>query len=318
MNQLRKKLALDVLLFALWAVLMVYSLTGGFLHELFGLAMLFFIALHLYLNRKWIASVSRRLFTTSSSKASWSFVLNAVIGILMLLTCISGIFISKDLLPALSSSNFALWSILHGWFAYLDMALIAVHIGLHGKLIGSALGLNRLVKPVKAVYNLFAAAVILYGILASLRYPYPVYEAPAEANAEPSGTTSKTASNKAFITVTSSDFPQPGETLDDFLGRLICTACGKRCPLSAPRCGRGETQATKAEQVYEQYQDQSDGSSVGIDDSTEQKIADDTDISSADIAPYEANFVDVFTIMGMYTGGTYYVGRFATKKRRQD
>lgn len=41
-------------------------------------------------------------------------------------------------------------------------------------------------------------------------------------------------------------------TLEDYLSKLYCTACPKHCPLSSPRCGRGEQQALKAEQAYYQ------------------------------------------------------------------
>lgn len=43
---------------------------------------------------------------------------------------------------------------------------------------------------------------------------------------------------------------EPKISLEDYLGKLFCTACPKHCPLSNPRCGRGEAQAEKATAEY--------------------------------------------------------------------
>ncbi|HNX63604.1 MAG TPA: cytochrome b/b6 domain-containing protein [Oscillospiraceae bacterium] len=43
---------------------------------------------------------------------------------------------------------------------------------------------------------------------------------------------------------------EPEISLEDYLGKLFCTACPKHCPLSNPRCGRGEVQAEQATAEY--------------------------------------------------------------------
>ena len=50
--------------------------------------------------------------------------------------------------------------------------------------------------------------------------------------------------------------PEPEETvsLDDYLGSLFCSGCGKHCSLLSPRCGRGQDQASQATaEYYETY-----------------------------------------------------------------
>ncbi len=43
-------------------------------------------------------------------------------------------------------------------------------------------------------------------------------------------------------------------TLSDFLGKLVCTGCGRRCLLTNPHCGEGKQQAQQAtEDYYTQY-----------------------------------------------------------------
>lgn len=41
-------------------------------------------------------------------------------------------------------------------------------------------------------------------------------------------------------------------SLEEYLGNLICTGCGKRCSLLAPRCGKGDMQAQMAADEYNQ------------------------------------------------------------------
>lgn len=39
-------------------------------------------------------------------------------------------------------------------------------------------------------------------------------------------------------------------TLEEYLGKLVCTGCGRRCCLLSPQCGKGERQAAEAESDY--------------------------------------------------------------------
>lgn len=44
-------------------------------------------------------------------------------------------------------------------------------------------------------------------------------------------------------------------SVDDYLSKLTCTGCGKRCPLLSPRCGRVVRQAEEArEEYYSEYE----------------------------------------------------------------
>lgn len=47
---------------------------------------------------------------------------------------------------------------------------------------------------------------------------------------------------------------EPAPTLEEFLGNMYCTGCGKHCsllyPSLYPRCGRGEMHAQQAENKY--------------------------------------------------------------------
>ncbi|MGO5051795.1 hypothetical protein ACTQ6A_04655 [Lachnospiraceae bacterium LCP25S3_G4] len=44
---------------------------------------------------------------------------------------------------------------------------------------------------------------------------------------------------------------EEGESLEDYLGKLVCTGCAKQCSLLSPQCGTGRTQAQQATTYYE-------------------------------------------------------------------
>ena len=39
-------------------------------------------------------------------------------------------------------------------------------------------------------------------------------------------------------------------TVTEYLGSLVCAGCGRRCPLSHPKCGIGERQAVATTEEY--------------------------------------------------------------------
>ena len=42
----------------------------------------------------------------------------------------------------------------------------------------------------------------------------------------------------------------PPPSLEEYLSKLTCTGCGKRCSLLRPRCGKGQMQAERAKDQY--------------------------------------------------------------------
>lgn len=43
---------------------------------------------------------------------------------------------------------------------------------------------------------------------------------------------------------------EPVISAEEYLSKLFCTGCSKHCPLSSPRCGKGEEQAETALEEY--------------------------------------------------------------------
>lgn len=56
-------------------------------------------------------------------------------------------------------------------------------------------------------------------------------------------------SGNPFLSVTSAA-PEALPTLDEYLGKLVCLGCERRCPLTALKCSRGRAYLEKATSAY--------------------------------------------------------------------
>ena len=113
---------------------------------------------------------------------------------------------------------------------------MTVHLLLHARYLAGVFRKQPKIsgKELRAALSRFfagaVAALLVYAALAAFRHTSP----------EPVVTASPALS------------PTPPPTLAEFLSGLRCSGCGKHCPLSHPRCGRGEMQAQQATEVYYQ------------------------------------------------------------------
>jgi uncharacterized membrane protein YgcG len=64
-----------------------------------------------------------------------------------------------------------------------------------------------------------------------------------------SGSDDSSASSST-VTATTSTETDTGKTLEEYLGTLFCTGCGRHCPLSNPQCGRSAQQIAQATADY--------------------------------------------------------------------
>lgn len=102
-------------------------------------------------------------------------------------------------------------------------------------------------KAVIAIKRIGATAMIFF-IIYKLAFPGSnnTEAEAAMANANP-GEKSSTKGTLQDSQTTGSN----AITLDDYLSNLFCTACHKQCPLTNPRCGKGDRQAQNATIKYQ-------------------------------------------------------------------
>ena len=128
--------------------------------------------------------------------------------------------------------------------------------------------------------------------------------------------------------------PVDDESEEDYLGRLICTGCGRRCSLLKPKCGKGKNQASQAVLYYNEYNENSDANNdanndvnndanddanMGMQDtdaSQEKQESSSTIIIDAQEDETLASLLlDYIPIMGLYISGTYYGLEVITKRK---
>lgn len=132
------KWLLDIVITAALLLLMNTAFTGMALHEWLGLGLILLFVVHLCVNGRWIRGALRHL-SAAPGKVKLRFGINAALLVLVILTALSGILISKVVFPALAVSASHTWTTVHILAAYGLLILSAVHIGLHGTAILTAL-----------------------------------------------------------------------------------------------------------------------------------------------------------------------------------
>ncbi|VUT04185.1 hypothetical protein SB6408_02166 [Klebsiella spallanzanii] len=126
---------LDTLMALLLLVLMAFHLYGEILHEWAGILFTLMILLHLYLNKHRLWSLSLRL---PSAMVLINRTINIVTLIIILTALVSGIMLSRHLLPDLPFHNPQTWvRKMHMTAVHWGMLILAVHIGIHWKMLAT-------------------------------------------------------------------------------------------------------------------------------------------------------------------------------------
>lgn len=281
------KYLLDLLILFLMIVLMAYSVTGNFLHELLGILLFALFATHCILNRKWYKGSFARMFSSKFSPdiRIWT-ITNYLTHLNFILLAVSSVLISNII--SLNVSGYSTYAFFHNILAYSGLVLVSAHAGIHGavilKNIGRATGLSEKNSIRTWAARFVALVIIALGIwsFADKVFKKPDTQQPSTAKSSSSaaltsavtfyGTNtaasyfSKTDSNLNIqkLSMSFNETIGADETLDDFLGRLYCTGCHRQCSLLSPQCSRGVQNAAQAQSYYESYD-------FGTDESTTQQ-----------------------------------------------
>ena len=262
MKKLTKKLLFDLVMALIWISLMIYSLTGAYWHEVLGLGVVGLFAIHIGYNIPKMKKEIPRMFTPGKSALTLRYCADFALLFFGLFTGISGVLISKEILTGLNAANIPLWTNLHIWSAYIALAIIAVHIGQHLEMILAVTakpfrnhpGFTR---TAKSVWNLVVVGIVMFGFIANTQVDQ-LSTALADSQTDQSGTQDTLTGQSASGTAGTSDTLDESATADavptlsEYLSGLVCTACHRNCPLTAPQCGRGDVQVESAQEEYTQ------------------------------------------------------------------
>lgn len=155
-----------------------------------------------------------------------------------------------------------------------------------------------------------------------------------EATAQPTLTPAPTAGQTAEETdsestaITASQTVASLPTLQEYLGGLFCTGCHRHCPLLAPQCARGYTQAQEATQDYQAMVEEAEATAAQ--QNTENEDTDDTNTgvllstdesdssgTGAAVGRILAPFGEFIPVMSLYIAGTHYMIRLTDQKKKK-
>ena len=130
------KIAADILMTAALPLLMCYSLVGEFAHEVIGIIMFALFIAHHILNLGWVKNLFNGKYTF---QRTINTLVNAVIFICMLGLMYSGIVMSKHIFTFLHIGGASFARTVHMLCAYWGFVLMSLHLGMHIRIIISAM-----------------------------------------------------------------------------------------------------------------------------------------------------------------------------------
>jgi cytochrome b len=132
-KQNKIRLLLDLSTFIALLTVSAPHFTGDAIHEWLGIALSGAIVVHLLLNWKWIVEVTSRLFTKSVKNLTFGYFLNWGLFISGIMTVLSGLMISKTVVPffGLTLPQNMSWREVHSLSTNIIMVLMGLHVALH-------------------------------------------------------------------------------------------------------------------------------------------------------------------------------------------
>jgi hypothetical protein len=156
------KIALDIVMIVVLALLYNSHAAAMSFHEIAGLAVCGLFVIHCLLNIKWIVGVSKRFFSKSLSiKVRIGYIVNLLLLVTFVFVIISGIQTSQVLFPA--DSHGSGWRCIHHFCAAVSIILVGVHLGLHWSFVSGMF--KKAIRIKSAVIRKAIAMALLVGVL---------------------------------------------------------------------------------------------------------------------------------------------------------
>jgi hypothetical protein len=158
------KLLLDAAMLLVLILMYQKQVISMTFHEAGGLAVLGLFAVHLVINHKWIAAVTKKLFSKAVPlKTRAGYLVNVLLLVSFVLIGLSGIMISKQLFSLRGGNNFIT---MHYASAAFALILMGIHIALHWRFITGVIKkrISLSGKIAKPAGIMLAAAIFFFGL----------------------------------------------------------------------------------------------------------------------------------------------------------
>ncbi|URZ07018.1 DUF4405 domain-containing protein [Clostridium felsineum] len=147
------------------------------IHEIIGVIIGAAVVVHMILNIKWIKNMTLAVFNKKMAvRARLVYFLNIITFIDMIIIIISGLAISKFLFPNLGIYNGLFNERTHITSAFIGLALIGIHLGLHWKWVinvfKNIVGVNGESKAFGYAAKLIAVVILVFGLYSIVSINY--------------------------------------------------------------------------------------------------------------------------------------------------
>ena len=277
--KLKQKMIMDGIMMILLLVLMNYDLTGGLIHEFLGIVILVGFIIHAAANRRYYAAMIKAIKRgEAGTRNKVAFAINIILPFLAILMLLSSVAVSRELLPGISVMfRSEMWVPIHIICAVVLLICVFIHVCLHAKMISAFIGqyaespaLQKLKSAGMREMAFLFALLVIKSSFSNMTDAVSLLPSGDPTQSEFDSDSNK-QSNEMIIedndtgdqdgyVIEIEPEPEAEETvsLEDYLGSLFCSGCGRHCSLLSPRCGKGENQASQAaEEYYETYSGQS-------------------------------------------------------------
>ena len=119
---MNKKITVDLLMF--FAIILEFISLPILLHEIIGIGLLFLIAWHLKLNKRYFKAITKGKYNL---RRTIDLIINIGLLISLVITIISGIFSSQESLKSIKIGNFKI-SHIHKYSSVLSLVFLALHL----------------------------------------------------------------------------------------------------------------------------------------------------------------------------------------------
>jgi hypothetical protein len=244
---MKKRFILDLIIFILMFMVMLYDTTGGLWHEIIGIILFVLFIIHNTYNLSWIKNVTNK-FNSMSSSIKIKYILDVILWLSFILCMISGILISGYLFKFNITSNI-IYNI-HSISSYVMFGTIMIHVLLHLKMISAFMKTKYQIN--EAFTNLVVVLILLTSSIIgfyNLTKKETVLSNDQEDTKDKSDNGTDNSSNDNS-NGSNSNTTTPPVTLEEFLSQRHCGQCHNNCLLSAIRCGRGTSKVSEATSEY--------------------------------------------------------------------
>ena len=163
------KLLLSLSLGIVFVLMMNIKTTGLLFHEIFGIIIFIGIIIHNILNWNWTKGISKNILKNKVTlRAKIMYLLVILLCLSLSTITITGILMSKYILPSITTSNILLIKFLHKYSSYLAVGLVSIHFLLHTNYLLMSLKklfINISDKNVRVALSQFSIVIVLIVIL---------------------------------------------------------------------------------------------------------------------------------------------------------